>query len=141
MAEVLGVNVTKYDAGTFDSNWIDQGLVKSSVKVWSEVYEAAAVGVADTIVVAVLPAGAVVHGIALQFDALGAGVTLDAGDVTVPARYKSAIVTTSAGDDNSILVDGAQYVITDAEVDGRVLLTVGVGAATGTIKTAVYYTN
>ena len=141
MAEVLGVNVTKFDAGTSDTTWIDQGLIKSGLKIWSEVYEAAAVNIADTIVVAVLPAGAVVHAVLLQFDALGAGVTLDAGDITVPTRYKTAIVTTSAGSDEGLNVDGAQYVITDAAVDGRVLLTVGVGAATGTIKTAVIYAN
>lgn len=140
MAEVNGVNVTKYDAPGAD-NWIDQGLIKSSIKVWSEVYEAAAVNIADTIVVAVLPAGAVIHGVKLAWDALGAGVTLDMGDITIPARYKAAIVTTNLGSDDSILVDGLQYVITDEAVDGRVLLTVGVGAATGTIKSEVFYTN
>ena len=141
MAEVLGVNQTKFDAGTYDGNWISQGNIKSGVKLWSDVYEAAAVSIADTIVVAQLPTGAVVHGVQISFDALGAGVTLDMGDITVPTRYKTAVVTTSAGSDSGINVDGAGYQITDEDVDGRVLLTVGVGAATGTIRSLVFYTN
>ena len=140
MAEVNGVNVTKYDAGTSDTTWIDQGLIKSSIKVWSDVYEAAALNIADTIVIAVLPAGAVVHGIALQFDALGAA-TVDVGDSNDPNRYKNAVDVSAAGDDNSILVDGAQYVIGTNTGDERILITTAAAAITGTIKSAVFYTN
>lgn len=140
MAEVLGVNVTKFDAGTSDTTWIDQGLIKSSIKIWSDVYEAAAVQIADTIVIAELPAGAVVMGILLQFDALGAA-TVNCGDANTADLYKAAVDVSSAGDDNTILVDGAQYVIGTNADDERIILTVAGAAITGTIKSAVLYTN
>jgi len=140
MAEVKGVNVTKFDAGTSNTTWIDQGLIKSSIKIWSDVYEAAAVNIADTIVICELPAGAVVHGIALQFDALGAA-TVNCGDANTAALYKAAVDVSSAGDDNTILVDGAQYVIGTNADDERIILTVAGAAITGTIKSVVYYTN
>ena len=140
MAELYGVNVTKYDAGTGKDNWIDQGLIKSSLKIWSDVYEAAAAQIADTIVIAELPAGAVVHDILMQFDALGAA-TLNCGDANTAALYKAAVDVSAAGDDNTILVDGAQYVIGTNADDERIILTVAGAAITGTIKTAVLYTN
>lgn len=142
MAEFEGVNVTKYDAGTSDTTWIDQGLVKSGLKVWSDSYEFTGEAVADTVVVGVLPVGAVIHGVLLATDDLGATTTLDVGDITVPTRYKTAVdVSTAATSDNGVNVDGLHYAITDSAVDARVLLTVGASAATGTAKVSIYYTN
>ena len=140
MAELYGVNVTKYDAGTGQDNWIDQGLIKSSIKIWSDVYEAVAAQIADTIVIAELPAGAIVHGILMQFDAVGAA-TLNCGDANTADLYKAAVDVSAAGDDNTILVDGAQYVIGTNADDERIILTIAGAAITGTIKTAVLYTN
>ncbi len=140
MAEVEGVNVTKFDAGTSDTTWIDQGLIKSSIRVWSEVYEASALPANDTIVIAVLPDGAIVHGISIQFDALGAA-TVDVGDVDNVDRYKDGVNVSAAGSDESILPDGAQYVIGTATGDDRITITVLGAAITGTIKSAVFYTN
>lgn len=140
MAEVEGINVTKFDAGTSDTTWIDQGLVKSSIRVWSDVFEASALSANDTIVIAVLPDGAIVHGISIQFDALGAA-TVDVGDSDDVDRYKDGIDVSSAGSDNSILPDGAQYVIGTNTGDNRITILVLSAAITGTIKSAVYYTN
>lgn len=142
MAELKGVNVTKYDAGTKQDNWIDQGLIKSDIKIWTDSFEAAGAAIADTIVIAQLPDGAIVHDIQIGFDDLGTSVTLDCGDSTDPNRYFSAIdAATAAAEKASILVDGMQYKIGTATGDGKVYLTVAGGAATGTIKTVVYYTN
>lgn len=141
MSDVQGVNVTKFDAGTEQDNWIDQGLIKSSIRVWSDVYEAAALAVAQTIGLAQLPDGAVVHGGILYFDALGAGVTLEVGDSTDSARYLSATVCTAAGSAIFDAVDGSGYVIGTNTGDGEIIATVGVGAATGTIRSVILYTN
>ena len=141
MSNVQGVNVTKYDAGTEQNNWIDQGLVKSSIRVWSDVYECAALAAAQEIGVAQLPDGAIVHGGILYFDALGAGVTISIGDSTDANRYTTAIVCTSAGSAIFDAIDGSGYAIGTNIGDGEIIATVGVGAATGTIRTVVLYTN
>jgi hypothetical protein len=141
MSNVQGVNVTKYDAETSDTTWIDQGLIKSSIRVWSDVYEAAALAIGQTIGLAQLPDGAVVHGGILYFDALGAGVTLEIGDSTDSARYLSATVCTAAGSALFDAVDGSGYAIGTNAGDGEIIATVGVGAATGTVRSVVLYTN
>jgi len=141
MAAVIGVNTTKVDAGTSNANWVDQGRIKSSLKVMSETYEAAALASGSTIKVANLPAGAVVQSAVLYFDALGAGVTISLGDSDTAARYTTAIVTTSAGSAIADKVDGAGYEIGSNAGDTALLLTTGVGAATGTIKVVIFYTN
>jgi hypothetical protein len=140
MSDVQGVNVTKYDAGTSDATWIDQGLIKSSLKVWTDVYEAVALAAGQTIGIAQLPAGAVVMGIDLQFDALGAA-TASVGDENTAALYKSAVDVSAAGSDQGILPDGAQYVIGTNADDGEIWITTAAAPITGTIKSAVYYTN
>ena len=140
MSDVQGVNTTKYDAGTSDTTWIDQGLIKSGLKVWTDSYEAAALAAGQTIGVAQLPAGAVIHGIDLEFDALGAA-TVDVGDSTDPNRYKNAVDVSSADSDTGILVDGAQYVIGTNAGDNDIIITTAAAAITGTIKSTVYYTN
>ena len=139
MAEFEGVNVTKFDAPG-DANWIPQGLIKSSIRIWTELFEAAGEAAASTIVVAVLPAGAIIHAVWLGFDALGAA-TIDMGDSDDPNRYKNAVDVSSVGEDNTILVDGAQYEIGTNSGDTRILLTTASAAITGTIRSAVYYTN
>lgn len=144
MPEFEGVNVTKYDAGTSAANWINQGLIKSSVKVWSESYVADGTeAVADTIVIAVLPEGAVVHGITLTTSALGAARTLTCGDANTAALYKAAVDVSAAVTDVSLAAAGNQYVIGTNDDDERILLTLGGDALTAAdvIKTQVFYTN
>ena len=144
MAEFEGVNVTKYDAGTTDANWIDQGLIKSSIKVWSESYVADGTEIiSDTIVVAVLPAGAVIHGITLTTSALGAARTLACGDANTADLYKAAVDVSAAVTDVSLDAAGNQYVIGTNADDERIILTLagGVLTAADVIKTQVFYTN
>jgi len=144
MPQFEGVNVTKFDAGTSGANWIDQGLIKSSLKVWSDSYVALGTEiVADTLVVAELPAGAVIHGIQLTTSALGAARTLTCGDANTAALYKAAIDVSAAVTDNSLLAAGNQYVIGTNANDERILLTLGGDVLTigDVIKTQIFYTN
>ena len=144
MPEFEGVNVTKYDAGTSNTTWIDQGLIKSGIKVWSESYVALGTEViADTIVIAELPAGAVIHGIQLTTSALGAARTLEVGDANTAALYKAAVDVSAAVTDNSLDAAGNQYVIGTNTGDERIILTLGGGVLTiaDVIKTQVFYTN
>lgn len=141
MANVYGVNTTKVNAGTKNGNWVSQGLIKSGLKIMSDSYEAVALAAGQTIGLANLPAGAVVHGILLYADALGAGVTVTLGDSHTAARYSSAVVCTSAVAVLADKVDGSGYVIGTNSGDTALLATIGVGAATGTIKVVVLYTN
>ena len=141
MAAVVGVNTTKVDAGTKQDNWIEQGRIKSGMKLMSETYEAAALAMASTIKVANMPSGAVIHGAVLYWDALGAGVTISLGDSNDALRYSTALVTTAAGAAIADKVDGAAYEIGTNTGDTAILITTGVGAATGTIKVVIFYTN
>jgi hypothetical protein len=142
MADGVGVNSTDFLAETSDTTWIAQGLIKSSIKVWSDVFEADGTqGVGDEITLAILPDGAVVHGGILYFDALGAGVTLSIGDSNDANRYTTAIVCTAAGSAIYDAIDGSGYTIGSNTGDTTVLATIGVGAATGTIRNVIFYTN
>lgn len=140
MADVYGANVTKYRAGTKQDNWIDQGLVKSGLKIWSDSYEAAALAAGQIIQIAELPVGAVVHGIILAFDALGAA-TVNVGDSADDNRYLNAIDVSAAGYVVGGLVDGLQYVIGTNTDDDEIIITTAAAAITGTIKAAILYTN
>jgi hypothetical protein len=140
MAAVVGVNTTKVDAGTKQDNWIDQGLIKSGLKVMTDVYEAAALAIGSTIKVANLPAGARVHRVDLAFDALGAA-TVDVGDSADANRYLGGVDVSAAGFEGGCLVDGAQYEIGTVAGDDEILITTAGAAITGTIKATIYYTN
>lgn len=121
MAEVKGVNVTKYDSGTGQGNWIEQGLIKSGLKVWSDFYEASGVAIGDNIVVARMPKGAVVHSIQIGWDQLGSGVLLHMGDTADGNRYFSNIPAgASTGTKTNPLVNGLQYKIGSAEGDDKI---------------------
>lgn len=140
MADVYGVNTTKVNAGTQNGNWVDQGLIKSSLKIMTDVYEAAALAAGQTIGIANLPAGAVVHGIIVENDALGAA-TIDVGDSDNPDRYVDGLDVSAAGSAFGILPDGAQYVIGTNTGDTEIIVTVLDAAITGTLKVSVLYTN
>ena len=144
MPQFEGVNVTKFDAGTSDTTWIDQGLIKSSIKVWSDSYVALGTEIiADTLVVAVLPAGAVIQGISLTTSALGAARTLAVGDANTADLYKAAVDVSAAVTDNSLDAAGNQYVIGTNADDERIVLTLAGGVLTigDVIKTQIFYTN
>lgn len=141
MTAAKGVNTTKLDAGPSGDNVITQGLVNAQVEVWTEVYEAAALADPSTIDIAELPANAKVLKIEMYSDALGASTTIDMGDSNDVDRYSAAPFDTStAGKFVSDTPDGHQYVIGTNSGDSRLQLTMVGAAATGTIKTAVYFT-
>ena len=141
MSTVYGANITKLDAATATSNpaYIDQGQLNANVLVQIDSYEASGLVATSTIDVAQLPIGAKVVGFTIAHDALGTGVTLSLGDSGSATRYLAATASATAGCKNDILVDGFQYAITTTAL-GRIFLTVGTASATGTIKTAIYYT-
>ena len=141
MSAVIGVNTTKVDAGTSDANWVDQGRIKSGLKIMSDTYEAVALAMGSTIKVANLPAGAVIQDVKVFFDVLGAGVTVEVGDSVDSDRYIAATVATAAGAASGAKADGAGYEIGTVAGDEEILITTGVGAATGTVKVLIAYTN
>jgi hypothetical protein len=144
IVNVLGANVTKYEAPG-DANWIDQGLIKSGLKVWSDTYTTiGSESATSTIHIATLPAGAVVHGIIAAWADVGAATaTIDIGDSNDADRYATALDIATAGASSSINVGGAQYVIGTNTGDTEVLITINTADvdAIGDIKVAVLYTN
>lgn len=138
MATVKGVNRTIMD--TEPRVKLAAGSVDGREKVILDSYEAAALAVADIIQVgAELPVGAIVTDIILDADALGAGVTLSCGDSGSATRYIPATVFTSAAVVRLSAIGGRHYAITSSTQ--QVTLTVGVGAATGSIKITIKYTH
>jgi len=144
MAAVKGVNFTKSESPSSD-NIVDPGVLGGRIRVHQDTFEAAALASGSTIQVGrLLQPGAKILDIQLFFDALGAGVTLDVGDAADANRYISAVVTTSAGDTRLSNIAGLQYSVlgtstTPATTDDIIVITTGVGAATGTIKIVIIY--
>ena len=145
VVQVLGVNTTKYEAGTSDATWIDQGLIKSSLKVWSDTY--AAIGsesATSTIQLATLPAGAVVHCITASWANIGAATaTIHIGDSDTADRYATSLDIATAGNYTGINVAGTQYAIGTNAGDTDIIATINVADidAVGDLKLTVYYTN
>jgi len=110
------------------------------VRVIHDTYEAAALAAGQTIGLGLIPKGAKIKSAKILSDALGAGVTLSMGDAGDVDRLITATVFTSAGvgemDENQI-DSGFGYEYT---AETELILTVGVGAATGTIKAVIEYT-
>ena len=142
--QVKGVNVTKVDSGTSDTTWVGQGLIQSSIKVWSDVYVTAAEEAASTIQLATLPVGAVVHSIQVSWELASAGAATGIiGDAVDPNRYMLAASgdLSAAGAFAGNVSTGQEYEIISTTTD--IILTVAAATLnTGaSIKFAVYYTN
>jgi len=138
MAEVNGVN---YQLS--QNVPVDQVASKENfgrVRILHDTYEAAALPSGDKINIGKIPKGAKILDAKIVADALGAGVTLELGDAGDPNRLVAATVFTSAavGQMAASEIDSGWGFIYTAET--LLQLTVGVGAATGTIKTWVAYT-
>jgi len=136
MTQYNGVNYTLELAGKIA---ISQGVTRSDLKVISDTYEAAAIASGSTIVLADVPIGAVIHGIQVATDALGASTTISIGDSTNATKYLSATSTVAAASIDAINVDGLGYVVGTNPGDNLILATIGGGAATGTIKSEIVY--
>lgn len=144
IVNVLGANVTKFEAPGAD-NWIDQGLIKSGIKVWSDSYTTiGSESATSTIHIATLPAGAVVHGILASWADVGAATaTMHIGDSDDADRYQASLDIATAGQSSTVLVGGQQYAIGTNDGDTEILLTINVADidAIGAIKVSVLYTN
>jgi len=144
IVQVLGANVTKFESPG-NNNWIGQGLIKSSVKVWSDTYTTiGSESATSTIHLATLPAGAVVQGIIAAWGNVGAATsTIDIGDSDDVNRYATALDIATAGNSSTIEDSGAQYEIGTNTGDTEIIATVNVADidAIGDIKLAVLYTN
>lgn len=139
MAAVKGVNKTKYDSGAA-ADFITKGEAGNSIRMIYDSYEASALEAGSTISVGVpLPNKAVVSGIYLQYDALGASSTLKVGDGDDDDRYLAAASSASAGVRNELLIDGFGYQIGTNDDDNAIIITTAGAAVTGTIKIAVFY--
>ena len=132
-------NSTTYEAQTSGKLTLDQGVQSATLHMASTTYEADAAAAADVINLFKLPDNVVIQDIKLYFDALGTGVTLDAGDSVNAARYLDGISAAAAGASGAISIDGLGYRVGSAEGDDLITLTIGGAAATGTIKAVCVY--
>ncbi len=138
MASVKGVNVTKLDS--VPARLPEVNAWHGRLRVQYDEYEAAALADGSDIAVARLPRGARVIDVVVHHDALGASTTLEVGDAADSDRFVAARSTASAGSialsaDGAIAGFGHEY---DGATDLK--LTLGGGAATGTVRSAVFYT-
>jgi len=138
MASVKGTNITNLDA--VPATMANAAQVHGRMRVWHDTYEASSLASGSDITVARLPAGATVYEVVVVHDALGSSVTLSVGDASSATRYIGATAAATAGklvmtEDGNI--DGFGY---ENSSSTDVLVTTGGAAASGTVKTAVYYT-
>lgn len=138
MATVYGTNATIQLAGGPPASFIDPGKWGGKVRVMTDVYEAASIASGTVIAAAYLPKDAIVLGMSnICADALGSGVTLSAGISGAAAKFLAAVAFNTAKQRKWFdVVDGLHYKMTAA---GWIILTTGGAAATGTIKTEIYY--
>ena len=140
MSTLYAVNKTK-TLNPISDNVLAPGTLGGRVRVLTDVITLAAAQVADVIQIGrVLQKGAIILGIDVQWAALGAGSTLDVGDLNDDDRYVAAESTDAAGRLNEVLLAGLHYVVGTAANDGQIILTVGGAAATGQVNITVYYT-
>lgn len=97
-------------------------------------YEASALPAADIIQMLKVAPGVTVLGCEVTTDALGTGVTIAVGDGAVADYLMAATVCTNAG---RRLATGFPKTYTAADT---LDITIGVGAATGTITMTAYFT-
>lgn len=143
MATVNGTNYAIAAAPT-PSTLLDAAKASGKVRVWYDTYECASTASGTVINIALLPQKAVVVGGLILTDALGTGVTLSCGDTEDSTasdadRYMSAVSAASAArldlfDTGSIGKHPYTF-----QQEAAVTLTVGGAAATGTIKTWIFY--
>ena len=137
MASVKGSNFTNITADPVVKT--SSQYAHGKLRIQYDSYEASSLANPSDISVARLPKGAVVYDVIIHHDALGSSVTLSVGDSGSATRYIGATAAATAGkvvmsEDGAI--DGFGYE-NNAETD--VLITVGGGTATGTIKCMVVY--
>ncbi len=138
MAAVKGVNNTKA-ADPTAANIANPGVLGGKKRVMVDKYEASSLASGSTIAVGkTLPVGAIITGIQLAYDALGASSTLAVGDAGSASRYMAAASSASAGQRGTIDVDGLGYAVTGTN-DTDIIITTGGASITGTISIAIEY--
>ncbi len=149
MATVNGVNSTLAATPT-GANIIKPGLLGGRVRAVQEQYEAAALASGSIIEIGQkLPIGATVVGALISSDNLGNSATLQLGDYEDDNRYITATDHGSGAAQTRLnTVDGLFYTIDETYTgttvgsgsDRQLIITTGVGEATGTINVVVLYT-
>lgn len=148
MATVKGVNKTKCDTPTA-ANRLGGGLAGGRVRVMYDTYETSATAAGTIIEMGdELPVGAKILDVILSSDNLTNNTTLKVGDYEDDDRYVDAVdhgaaELTTRMNDNTGNIDGFGYEVdmtTASTPDNQIIITTGVGAATGTIKLVVLYT-
>lgn len=137
MSAVKGVNFTLDEGGTSKA-LLDRGTFRGKLRVYEDSYEASGLANPSTIQIGPLKLqkNVKIVAIILSFDALGGSTTLSVGDAASATRYINAVATNAAGSKRSDLVDGMFYKVTGTN-DDIILITLGGGVATGTIKIAI----
>ena len=140
MAIVKGVNRTKL-LDPYGNNILDPGLISGRIRTITDTYEAVILASGSTIEMGTqLPAGAIVIGGKLSFDALGTPCAwLEVGDEGDADRYMAVTQTSSAA--LMVLPDligGMNYVVTGT-TDNILKITTTLGSASGTIKLETMY--
>ncbi len=144
MSAVKGVNKTLADSQETAAR-IPKGQQDGRVKVMYDTYEASALEIGSTIKMgAKLPLGATILEVILDTDNLQNNTTLAVGDAESAARYISATDHGAAALITRLdTIAGRGYVIdetTPSTTDRQIVITTAAGAATGTIKLIVLYT-
>ena len=142
MSTLYGDNVTKLLAGTGGDNWVDQGVLKAGLQVFTDDYECVTVAADSTIQIAELPEGANIMDIVIITDDLGTGLTVSVGDAESADRYIAAATVSTTGGVVLRLnqIAGLGYVTGTGTDDTGILITTIGAAANGTIKSKVVYT-
>ena len=130
-------NVSQLDARPLEP--LEASQWGGRVRCQMDVYEADGLEAGSTIEIARIPSGARVLPVScIAADALGAGVTLAAGDETTADKYLAATVMNTAHlvtRFNAVDALGVKLAAQEA-----IRLTTGGAAATGTIRSFVFYT-
>ena len=137
MAAVKGTNITKLDS--VPAALPPVNAWHGRMRVQYDDYEASALADGSTIAMARLPRGARILDLVVHHDALGASTTLAVGTASLPSLFVGAQDTSSAGTivqsiDGELAGFGHVF---DATTD--LVLTLAGAAATGTIRSAVFY--
>lgn len=137
MTTYYGVNSTIVNADGPPDSFVRAGKVGGKVRTMTDTYEAASLAAGSVVRVAKVPKDAVVLRISnIQMDDLGtATITIAIGiaDDTTLFDAATVIATSMRFFDD---IDGAAWL---ASADTWIILTTAYAAATGTIKTEVYY--
>jgi hypothetical protein len=157
MATYVGINCTKFAAGGSGDNYINDGLIKSVAKIWTDTYTVGttALTTGDTITIALIPPGKKIVGIdivhpAMTTEGVTTGSTLAVGITGDSDKFIDDVeigVANGSTDGNSMGVnslnnpDGFMYE-TVGTTNTAILLSLGRKASTATsytIGTVVYY--